>query len=90
MEKALLAAIEEGVSWFSYRDTHDLDPNLRFEPPLEYSLGLLTNDGRVKARSLNLSAPHSRGRAGHEPHIGPTWCFPGSVPESSAHRGSRY
>ena len=48
LEKAVLAAIDEGVSWFSYWDTHDLDPKLFFYPPLEYNLGLLTNDGRVK------------------------------------------
>jgi len=48
LEKAVIAAIDQGVSWFSYWDTHDLDPKLFFFPPLEYNLGLLTNDGRVK------------------------------------------
>ena len=47
LEKAVLAAIEQGVSWFSYWDTHDVDRKFAFNP-LEYSLGLLTNDGRVK------------------------------------------
>jgi endo-1,4-beta-mannosidase len=47
LEKAVLAAIEEGVSWFSYWDSHDVDTRFEFNP-LEYSLGLLTNDGRVK------------------------------------------
>ena len=47
LEKAVLAAIDEGVSWFSYWDSHDVDPRFEFNP-LEYSLGLLTNDGRVK------------------------------------------
>lgn len=47
LEKAVLAAIDEGVSWFSYWDTHDVDRKFRFNP-LEYTLGLLTNDGRVK------------------------------------------
>jgi len=47
LEKAVLAAIDEGVSWFSYWDTHDVDRKFAFNP-LEYSLGLLTNDGRVK------------------------------------------
>ena len=41
------AAIEQGVSWFSYWDSHDVDRKFEFNP-LEYSLGLLTNDGRVK------------------------------------------
>jgi hypothetical protein len=48
LEKAVLSAIDEGVSWFSYWDTHDLNPRFAFEPPLEYNLGLLTNDGHVK------------------------------------------
>lgn len=48
LEKAVTAAIDQGVSWFSYWDTHDLDPKLFFLFPLEYNLGLLTNDGRVK------------------------------------------
>ncbi len=47
LEKAVLAAMDEGVSWFSYWDTHDVDRRFAFNP-LEYSLGLLTNDGRVK------------------------------------------
>jgi hypothetical protein len=42
-----LAAIEEGVSWFSYWDSHDVDRRFAFNS-LEYSLGLLTNDGKVK------------------------------------------
>lgn len=45
--KAVLAAIEQGVSWFSYWDSHDVDLKFQFNS-LEYSLGLLTNDGRVK------------------------------------------
>jgi endo-1,4-beta-mannosidase len=47
LEKAVHAAIEQGVSWFSYWDSHDVDRKFEFNP-LEYSLGLLTNDGRVK------------------------------------------
>ena len=47
LEKAVGAAIEQGVSWFSYWDSHDVDRKFAFNP-LEYSLGLLTNDGRVK------------------------------------------
>jgi hypothetical protein len=35
------------VSWFSYWDSHDVDRKFEFNP-LEYTLGLLTNDGRVK------------------------------------------
>jgi hypothetical protein len=47
LEKAVLAAIDSGVSWFSYWDSHDVDRKFDFNS-LEYSLGLLTNDGRVK------------------------------------------
>ncbi len=47
LEKAVTAAIDEGVSWFSYWDSHDVDRKFEFNP-LEYTLGLLTNDGRVK------------------------------------------
>ncbi|HEY3706554.1 MAG TPA: hypothetical protein VGL22_15945, partial [Terracidiphilus sp.] len=47
LEKAVTAAIEQGVSWFSYWDSHDVDRHFEFNP-LEYTLGLLTNDGRVK------------------------------------------
>ena len=47
LEKAVLAAIDAGVSWFSYWDSHDVDRKFDFNS-LEYSLGLLTNNGRVK------------------------------------------
>ncbi len=47
LEKAVMAAIDEGVSWFSYWDSHDVDRKFAFNS-LEYSLGLLTNDGNVK------------------------------------------
>jgi endo-1,4-beta-mannosidase len=47
LDKAVHAAIEQGVSWFSYWDSHDVDRKFAFNP-LEYSLGLLTNDRRVK------------------------------------------
>jgi len=47
LEQAVGAAIDQGVSWFTYWDSHDVDRKFAFNP-LEYSLGLLTNDGRVK------------------------------------------
>jgi len=47
LERAVTAAIEQGVCWFTYWDTHDVDRKFAFHP-VEYSLGLLTNDGRVK------------------------------------------
>jgi hypothetical protein len=47
LETAVLAAIDSGVSWFTYWDSHDVDRKFEFNS-LEYSLGLLTNDGKVK------------------------------------------
>jgi endo-1,4-beta-mannosidase len=47
LEKAVTGAIETGVSWFSYWDSHDVSRAFAFNS-VEYSLGLLTNDGRVK------------------------------------------
>jgi endo-1,4-beta-mannosidase len=47
LEKAVLAGVDEGVSWFTYWDSHDVDRRFEFNP-LEYTLGLLTNDGQVK------------------------------------------
>jgi hypothetical protein len=47
LEKAVLAAIESGVSWFTYWDSHDVDRRFEFNA-LEYSLGLLGNDNRIK------------------------------------------
>ncbi|MGO8795223.1 MAG: glycoside hydrolase 5 family protein [Candidatus Sulfotelmatobacter sp.] len=64
LEKAVLAAIENGVSWFSYWDSHDVDRKFEFNS-LEYSLGLLTNDGRVKeqGRTFKRLADAYRGKA---------------------------
>ena len=47
LEKAVLAAIDSGVSWFTYWDGHDVDWKFHLNSP-EYSLGLLTNDGRMR------------------------------------------
>jgi endo-1,4-beta-mannosidase len=47
LERAVNAAIEEGVGWFTYWDSHDVDRRFAFNS-VEYSLGLMTNDGRVK------------------------------------------
>ncbi|HTA78491.1 MAG TPA: cellulase family glycosylhydrolase [Terracidiphilus sp.] len=47
LEKSVLAGIDEGVNWFTYWDSHDVDRKFDFNP-LEYTLGLLTNDGKVK------------------------------------------
>jgi len=75
LEKAVLAAIEQGVSWFSYWDSHDVDRKFDFNP-LEYSLGLLTNDGRVKdqGRVFKQLADTYRGK----PVVFPTASLPSS------------
>jgi hypothetical protein len=60
----VLAAIDSGVSWFTYWDSHDVDRKFEFNS-LEYSLGLLTNDGRVKeqGRVFKRLADAYRGKA---------------------------
>lgn len=63
LEKAVTAAIDEGVSWFTYWDSNDVDRKYQFDP-VEYTLGLLTNDGRVKeqGRVFKQLAEAYRGR----------------------------
>jgi hypothetical protein len=63
LEKAVQAAVDQGVSWFTYWDSHDVDRKFDFNP-LEYSLGLLTNDGRVKeqGRTFQRLAEAYRGK----------------------------
>ena len=63
LEKAVLAAIAEGVSWFSYWDSHDVDRKFAFNS-VEYGLGLMTNDGRVKdaGRTFQQLAAAYRGK----------------------------
>lgn len=63
LEKAVTGAIEEGVSWFTYWDSHDVSRAFTFNP-VEYSLGLLTNDGRVKeqGRAFRQLADAYRGK----------------------------
>jgi hypothetical protein len=47
LDKAVTEAIHSGVSWFTYWDSHDVDRKFAFNA-VEYRLGLLTNDGRIK------------------------------------------
>jgi endo-1,4-beta-mannosidase len=47
LETAVTSAVEAGVSWFTYWDSHDVNRKFAFNS-LEYSLGVLTNDGKVK------------------------------------------
>jgi hypothetical protein len=48
LETATLSAINEGVCWFTYWDSHDLNPKFTDFNAVEYSLGLFTNDGVIK------------------------------------------
>lgn len=72
LETAVTGAIESGVSWFTYWDSHDVSRAFAFNS-VEYSLGLLTNDGRVKeqGRIFRQLADAYRGK----PVV-----FPGSAP----------
>lgn len=47
IERATLAAIDEGVSWFTWWCSHDIDPAFKFAS-LEYGLGMFTTDNRPK------------------------------------------
>lgn len=47
LEKAVLAAMDSGVNWYTYWDSHDVSRKFAFNS-VEYTLGLLTNDGKVK------------------------------------------
>ena len=49
METAITAAVAEGVSWFTWWSSHDVDRRFEFHP-FEYELGLLTVDNKVKPR----------------------------------------
>jgi len=63
LERAVEAAIAEGVAWFTYWDSHDVDRQYTFNP-VEYTLGLLTNDNRVKeqGRTFRKLAEQYRGK----------------------------
>ncbi|HUV70504.1 MAG TPA: cellulase family glycosylhydrolase [Terracidiphilus sp.] len=72
LETAVTSAIESGVSWFSYWDSHDVDRKFAFNS-LEYSLGLLTNDGKVKeqGRVFKQLASAYRGKLVKFPTVAP-------------------
>lgn len=47
LEKAVASALAQGVSWFTWWASHDVDRRFQFHP-FEYDLGLLTTDNRLK------------------------------------------
>lgn len=47
LEKSVTSALEQGVSWFTWWASHDVDQRFQFHP-FEYGLGLLTTDNQLK------------------------------------------
>lgn len=47
LEKALSSAIDQGVSWFTWWASHDVNRQFEFHP-FEYDLGLLTTENQMK------------------------------------------
>jgi hypothetical protein len=49
MEMAITGGIAQGISWFTWWASHDVDPRFDFNA-FEYSLGLMTVDNQIKAQ----------------------------------------
>ena len=49
LQESTLHAVQAGVNWFTWWSSHDLDRRYEFAS-LEYSLGLITQDQRMKAQ----------------------------------------
>ena len=47
MELAVTSAVAQGVSWFTWWASHDVSERFEFNP-FEYSLGLMTEDNKIK------------------------------------------
>lgn len=47
LEQSVCRAVDAGAVWFTWWCSHDLDPKLHFTP-LEYELGLISHDNRIK------------------------------------------
>ena len=63
MEKTVEAAVNEGVSWFTWWASHDIDRSMAFHS-LEYDLGLLTvkNEPKESARMFKALAERYGGK----------------------------
>ncbi len=72
LEASVLAAIDEGASWFTWWASHDVDRKFKFNP-FEYELGLMTVDNRIKDQGRRFSqlAKAYRGTAVRIPSGGP-------------------
>jgi hypothetical protein len=51
LEKSVTNAIDQGVSWFTWWASHDVDKRFEFHP-FEHRLGLLTLDNQIKPQGL--------------------------------------
>ncbi|MDD5261976.1 MAG: cellulase family glycosylhydrolase [Methylacidiphilales bacterium] len=49
LQESTVNAIQSGVNWFTWWSSHDLDRQYAFHP-LEYSLGLITLDQKIKVQ----------------------------------------
>lgn len=47
LELSLESALQQGVSWFTWWASHDIDRRFKFHP-FEYTLGLLTTENKLK------------------------------------------
>jgi hypothetical protein len=65
LQESTLNAVQSGVNWFTWWSSHDLDRRYKFDP-LEYSLGLITHDQKIKphGHAFRELAEHYAGRDG--------------------------
>lgn len=64
LQESTMSAIDVGVNWFTWWSSHDLDTKYAFSP-LEYSLGLITHDNKIKTQGSVFKelADNYRGKA---------------------------
>ena len=63
MELAITGGIAQGISWFTWWASHDVNKQFEFHP-FEYSLGLMTVDNKIKeqGRVFKRLAEEHRGK----------------------------
>ena len=68
LEATVLAAIDEGVSWFTWWASHDVDRRFKFNR-FEYQLGLITVNNQIKeqGRAFSRLAKAYRGQTVKSP-----------------------
>ncbi len=72
LEKSTLKALEGGVAWFTWWASHDIDRKFKVNP-LEYTLGLIGCDNKVKPQGESFArlAAGFRGRKAQLPKVLP-------------------